>query len=266
MIEITNIEDSRIQLYRGLRSTPDSHTRQKVFVAEGEKVFQKLLESNLSIKSMFAMAEYYEKYANYIVNRVPGINEMFIADKNLMNEIVGFRLHEGIMAIADIPPNYPLSAMTYPIVALNGIVNSENVGAIIRNCAAFGCHSVIFDSKTSNPYLRRAVRVSMGTVFNIHIHETNMLIESLLSLKANYNGLIIASEIHNNSIDINDLKIKSNHKNNQIIIFGSEGKGIDNNILNISDIIVSIPISPAVPSLNVAASSAIMLYELRKLS
>ena len=84
-----------------------------------------------------------------------------------MNKIVGFKLHSGVMAIGKQPVDVNLSELESPVVVMNGIINSENVGSIIRNCAAFGFESIITDKQTSSPYLRRAVRVSMGAVLNI---------------------------------------------------------------------------------------------------
>lgn len=258
MIEITSLEDKRVELYNNLRKIRDDHLNKKVFVAEGEKVVKRLLNSNLEIESIFALAEYYEKFEELIQYRLPHKDKCFFANRELMNDIAGFRLHTGIMAISKMPTYVAINDMEFPIVALNGIVNSENVGSIVRNCAAFGCNSLIFDSKTSSPYMRRAVRVSMGTIFDIKIHESNKLLESLKKLKKDKNCLIISAEINENSIDFRQIDSDKDY----ILIFGSESKGIDSEILNISDFVAHIPISEAVPSLNVAASSAIMLYEL----
>ncbi len=257
MIEIKDQSDTRIELYTSLQKAAEKHLRNGVFVAEGVKVFKKLLESDLKIISIFALPEYYEENNSIIEKRIIDKSKLYFASKDLMAEIIGFKIHSGVMAIASVPQNPPLENLRFPIVALNGIVDSENVGAIVRNCAAFGCHSIIYDKKTSSPYLRRAVRVSMGTVFDVDIHETNSLRNSLLDLKSNKKVKIISSEINENSIDIRNV----DKSGNVIIVFGSEGRGIDSEILEYSDFIAHIAISPSVSSLNVAASSAIMLYE-----
>lgn len=258
MIEITNIDDQRILLYRNLKFTPQSHIDSNVFIAEGEKTTKKLLESNLEIISFFALSNYYDKYGELIKSKAINDNKKYFANKDLMNKIVGFKMHQGIMAIAKQPLKSCLKEMTSPIVVMNEIINSENVGAIIRNAVAFNISSIIRDSATSSPFLRRAVRVSMGTVFNIKYYCSNNLIETLIELKARHNYKLIAIEINNMAKELLNFKFPEK----TAIIFGSEGKGIDESILNICDDILFIPINSNVSSINVAASSAIVFNDL----
>ncbi|MBK9246923.1 MAG: RNA methyltransferase [Ignavibacteria bacterium] len=257
-IFITSIEDPRIQAYRSLDGTPEYHSQNRIFIAEGKKITKTLLESNLEVISVFALPEFYPELSSYLEYKNVSVDSLFTADKYIMNQIVGFRLHEGVMAIGRQPEPLPLSTILFPAVVLSGIVNSENVGAILRNCAAFGIESVIVDSATSSPFLRRAVRVSMGAVFGLTIYEVKNLHESLTLIHSNYNATIIAIELTKDSKPISSL----NFPNNSIFIFGSEGRGIHQSILENCHAIVSIPIAN-VQSLNVAATSAIVLYHYR---
>jgi tRNA G18 (ribose-2'-O)-methylase SpoU len=254
MVDINDIEDERIRLYRSLKATPKEHTCNNIFIAENEKVVLEVLKSKLRIHSIFALAEYHDQYRDLIDNRIEQENQL-TCSRELMNKIVGFRLHKGIMCIADVPKFSSIDELETPIVALNGIVNSENVGAIVRNCIAFGVNSLIFDKETSSPYLRRAIRVSIGSVMNLKIYASENLADTLLKLKSNQTR-IISSEICGDSIPFNQYERKDC---NFCLIFGSEGKGIDQDILDLSDQIVNIPISDKVNSINVAASSAILL-------
>ncbi len=257
MIEITDINDSRIRLYRSLRKTPGSHKQEKVFVAEGEKVTEKLLKSRLEVNSIFALREYYEKFGELIKKRIPDESKRYFASRDFMNGIVGFRLHSGIMAVGCIPEPKNIYELSFPIAVLNGIVNSENVGSIVRNCAAFGFPSLIFDKKTSSPYLRRAVRVSMGTVFDLDIYETGDLFTCLSEFKPRSD--VISCEISDNAASINSYIFKKDC----VLVFGSEGRGIDSDILEVSTHTLYIPISDNVPSLNVAAASAVFMNIIR---
>ena len=255
MIEIHNIGDERIVHYKNLRKTPAIHTRERVFVAEGKKVTKKLLESNIDVISIFALEEYFNEFKELIkVKNIPG-NMQFTASKNIMKDIIGFKIHTGIMAIGKQPPESKPEELQSPLVVMNGIIDSENVGSIVRNCAAFGIKSILFDNETSSPYLRRAVRVSMGTIFDIDISKTENLSETLDFLRKERNFGIIAAELAENSVSLRDYHFPDKFA----IIFGTESHGIQDNILDVCDKILHIPISKNVASLNVAASSAVFL-------
>jgi tRNA G18 (ribose-2'-O)-methylase SpoU len=228
MIVINEINDERIVLYRSLRNTPQSHFKEKVFIAEGDIAVSKLLESNIELCSVFCTEKYYEENSIRIEERVEA-ERRYIAKKELMDQIVGFRLHKGIMAIAKQPQNRNVSELKSPIIILNGIVNSENVGAIVRNCIGFDVDSMIVDKKTSSPYLRRAVRCSMGAIFYMDIHFSDDIALTIQELKSN-DYSIFAAENNKNAIDLSGFDFPAQYA----LVFGSEGNGIDGNILTLS--------------------------------
>lgn len=258
MIEITDINDSKIELYKSLRYTPKSHTYANVFVAESEKVVLKMLESTIEPVSVFAVPEFYKEYSDLIKSKFIAEENLFTASRELMNQIVGFRIHSGVMSIGKIPADTSLTDLDPRIIILNGIIDAENVGAIVRNCAAFGFNSIIADEKSGSPYLRRAVRVSMGNIFEMKLYHCINIISTINELRENGYQLI-AAEICDGSIDLE--KAMFNEK--FCLIFGSEGNGIDPHVLDLCHDIVYIPISEKVPSINVAASSAVFLHHLR---
>lgn len=260
MINIAQADDSRIELYRNLKDISFTHSEKNLFIAEGLITAKKLLQSNIEIMSFFALPEFYDIFSELIQSKNISKSNQFTSEKNVMNQIVGFRLHQGIMAIGKTPEQTPINKMKPPIVVLNGIVNSENVGAIVRNAVAFSIKSIIFDKRTSHPYLRRAVRVSMGTVFSIQYYHSNNIIKDLAYLKNEKGYELIASEISKSSIPINEHLMRKK----TAIIFGSEGKGISNDILSICNKVIHIPIAKEVESLNVAASSSIIFNYLYK--
>lgn len=254
MIFIKDINDDRIIHYRNLRKTPALHTQENIFVGEGLKVCLKLLNSAMPVLSIFAMPEYYDKYRELISTKNIPENMLFAAEKNIMNKVIGFKIHTGFMAIGKQPEPTPPDNLSNRIIAMNGIIDSENVGSIIRNSAAFGFNSIITDSETSSPYLRRAVRVSMGTVFDMKICPLVDFIKDLYSLKERGYS-IIAAEIAPESKNVVDFHFPDKF----VLIFGTESHGVSEDALNICDNIIHIPISPNVSSLNVAASSAIFM-------
>lgn len=260
MITISSIDDPRISFYRSLRYTPPSHIENRVFIAEGAKLVLRLLESNLKIHSIFAVAEFIENNYTVISSRLKNPNEqLYSASIKLMEQIVGFPLHSGVMAIAYQPDDCPLEQMSNAIIALNSINNPDNVGLIARTMKAFNIDSLLVDEHSSSPFLRRAVRVSMGNIFDLKVHHSQKLNDSLLSLKKKSYSIITA-EICENSVLLPNLSFPEKF----VLVFGNEGNGVEKWILEKSDYIVKIPMNPLVQSLNVAISAGIILYEYSK--
>lgn len=260
MIRIKSIDDDRLAFYKSLRYTPKLHTDNRAFVAEGSKIVKLLLESNIQVISIFGTEANYESMFELISKKNISQDQLFVADISLMRLIVGYHVHSGIMAIGKMPEEKPIEELTPPFVMLNSIVNAENVGSIIRNAAAFGFKTLIYDNATVPPYLRRSVRVSMGNVFLMDTYKTDSLSDTIDYLKES--GFVMyGAEITNTSIPV----YKEIPLNDRFgILFGNEGHGIETNVLAKCDKILHIPISPSVQSLNVAASSALIFYELMR--
>jgi TrmH family RNA methyltransferase len=143
------------------------------------------------------------------------------------------------------------------LVAFNAVNDPQNVGLIARNAAAFGVQALIVDNATYDPYYRKAIRVSMGTIFRLPVYYDYDLKESLSWLKKRYNMRIIAAACGMDSEVIAGTKLSGS----VCIVFGNEDKGISREILDIADAKVRIPVSRNVDSLNVACASAVCLYE-----
>ncbi len=255
MIEIKDINDSRIEPYRRLKKLGSKVGGEGIFVVENDKVIEKALKSNIEILSFFALPKYYKTFQRLLeIKNIPE-NKMFTAKVELMNRIVGFKLHQGIMAVGKTPDETPFSEMGDRVVAFNAIVNSENVGSIVRNCASFAVDSIICDKETSSPFLRRAVRVSAGAAFFIKRRSCANLAETLIELRNERNYRIIGMEINENAKTLD----KTDFNGKIAIVFGSEGKGLSDEVIEACDEIAYIPIDEKMDSLNVAASSAIVL-------
>lgn len=286
--EVTSLDLPELQPYRTLRR-PHEHIRDGIFVAEGEKVVRRLLASDLIIISMLMTPQWHKSFfpneyqtsdiglpadnhsqTPILHHSISGIHSelqstVFIAEKSLIETIVGYNLHQGIMAVAQVPSPMKLEEMIakfsepYIIVALDGLVNAENVGVIVRNCAAFGVDGIIVGENSSSPYLRRSVRNSMGAVFGIPVVHSSNLVESFSIMKNDYNIKIIAAHLgEDNSIHTTDLI------GNICIVLGNEDEGISKTVLDACDMSVTIPMMRGTDSLNVASASAVFLYEARK--
>jgi tRNA G18 (ribose-2'-O)-methylase SpoU len=258
---ITSLDLPELQAYRTLRR-PHEHFKEGILVAEGEKVVRRLLESGLAVVSILLTPEWHERLRpGGVLDGVSGATA-YVAEKGLLESIVGYNLHQGIMAVAKIPAepslDEALAALPTPhlIVAMDGLVNAENVGIIVRNCAAFGVDAILVGETSGSPYLRRAVRNSMGAVFHSRIVHVPRLVESLRKLHAAHGTRIVGAHPgQEGSIYGADLR------GNICLVFGNEGEGLSREVLEGSTDLVSIPMANRVDSLNVSNASAVFLFE-----
>ncbi len=264
MFDIKNIKDPRIAPYVTLRSGLDPLLRQAsgldadavYCVAEGVKVVKSLLESELEVVSFFALPEYHETFAVLLDKK--SVETRLSAGSDIMDQIVGYRMHQGVMALGRAPAPLSLGQVHGPVVALNGLCNAENVGAIVRNCVAFGVKQILVDDATASPYLRRAIKTSMGAAFSVAVHQSSDLAASLHTLKSNKGYSIIGADLCDDAIALSELCFPDSC----VLVIGSEGHGLDSSVRAACDTFVKIPIQPAVESLNAAAATAILLHQL----
>ncbi|MCX7726512.1 MAG: RNA methyltransferase [Chitinispirillaceae bacterium] len=258
---VNSLELPDLEPYRTLKR-PEEHFRKGFFVAEGNKVVLRLFESHLEILSVLMTEEWLKKCKLTLENR-PEPVKVFIAEDKLIQTIIGFKYHQGIMAIAKVPPSYTISSSVessnFPrlFVALDNLTNSENTGVILRNCAACGVDAILAGETTADPYLRRSVRNSMGTVFKLKIVRCFTLPEALQELKETYNFSIIAAHPREESISLSDV----NFTKDICIVLGNEDNGVSNAVLDVCDTLMKIPMVNGVDSFNVGCASAIILYE-----
>lgn len=264
IIAVTSLDHPDLQPYRTLRR-PRDHEQQGIFVAEGEKVVRRLLESSLTTLSFLMTPQWFNRYEDILRRRAEDCI-IFLAEKELLESIVGFHLHQGIMAVARIPQSKTLpeiiaeNARPLLLVAIEGLTNAENIGALVRNCVAFGVQALIMGETSSNPYLRRAVRNSMGAVFRISIVRTGNLVQTLKELRQRYSVSIVGAHPHAGSI----VASAFDFRRDCCLVFGSEGEGLSSHTLATCDATAVIPMVEGVDSLNVASASAALLYEVRR--
>jgi len=261
---VTSLELPALRPYRTLRR-PAEHMKEGLFIAEGAKVVERLLRSGLEIVSALMTERWHDELLSLhprLPDRIPAI---YIAEKELVESIVGFPLHQGIMAVGRVPAEKPLEeiiptrAGRLLLVALDGLVNAENVGMAVRNCAAFGVDAILSGETSSSPYLRRAVRNSMGTVFTLPIVHPAGMAETLRMLARTHGVRVVAAHPHERSS-----LYEADLTGNVCLVLGNEGEGISPGILAACTERVSIPMLNATDSLNVASASAVFLYEARR--
>ncbi|MBI2428974.1 MAG: RNA methyltransferase [Ignavibacteriales bacterium] len=264
---INTLERPDLEPYRTLKR-PMEHLQKGIFVAEGEKVISRLFESDLRVFSLLLTAKWFEQYRT-IIEHHPDLIDVFIGEKHLLDTIVGHELHQAMMAVAKVPKGVSVEDLATKIrsnekftcVLIDGVVNAENMGVIIRNCASFGVDAIITLSSSCDPYLRRSVRNSMGNIFRIPIvtiSDAITLSDSITFLKQN--GLrFYAAHPHTGSKDIRTVQFNDK----SCIVLGAEGHGISKDVLELCDEFVTIPMKAGVDSLNVASASAVLLWEVQ---
>jgi len=256
---LSSLEHPELQPYLTLRR-PLEHLRQRIVVAEGEKVVRRLLASDLRIHSLLLSPEWLEPLEPSIRERSDATIDLYLAERSLLQRIVGFRFHQGVMALAEVPPEPVLSSLPSPhlLVTLDGLHHAENVGVIVRNAAALGADALIAGETTASPYLRRAVRNSMGAVFRLPIFQPPSLLLMLSQLAARYNTRLVAADLQGATppaeVPFDD---------NLCVIFGNEQSGVSPQLLTRSSLRVRIPMERGTDSLNVGSASAIILHVLR---
>ena len=277
-IEKTSSFDSpELRPYATLRR-PAEHETQGIFVAEGTKVVRRLLESHFAVASVVLPEKWLDDFRPLLEARPESIT-VYLADKKFLETLVGFSMFQGVLAVGKIPPAVSLDDILQKspaprlFVAVDALTNAENLGALVRNCVAFGVQALIIGETSSSPFLRRAVRNSMGTIFQLPVielaklglrhrfktkpHATRLtLAECLKELRAR--GVrCIAAHPHTEKKVLS----QADFTKNCCIVFGSEGDGISPAVLEACDEAVAIPMPPAVDSLNVGAAAAVFLYE-----
>ncbi|HTP12813.1 MAG TPA: RNA methyltransferase, partial [Bacteroidota bacterium] len=258
------LNKSGLEPYQTLRQTAD-HRDQGIFVAEGDKVVARLLERPDGVVSFLMTPEWLDVHRS-VLESLPGTVAVFVAEKSLLNTIVGFHLHQGIMAVAKIPEPANLGTLVtrskrpFLLVAVDGITNSENLGVLVRNCAAFGVQGLVVGETSSSPYLRRAVRNSMGTIFRLPVVNSENLAATLRELSTSHSVRVIAAHPHTEHHQLSDMDFRRDC----CIVFGSEGTGISAGVLAACDESAAIPMAEGVDSLNVSNASAVFLYEVAR--
>lgn len=259
---ITHFEDPRLAPFRSMRAQFD-HLNAGFFVAEGEKVVRRLLESSLQVRSILLPPKWKDAYHPLLATRPEPI-DLFVAEKEILQELTGFSMYQGLLGLAQVPSESDLDHclnQTRPrlIVALDGLTNAENVGSIVRNAVALGVQMLIVGETCAHPYLRRAVRSSMGTIFKLPYIASRSLPETLRILRTQQ-VRCIAAHPHVNRRTVWDC----NWTQDTCIVLGAEGDGVREEVLRECDDALMIPMAPGVDSLNVGAASAVFFSEVAR--
>ncbi len=260
-VTISDPDDPRIEPYRSVRER-DLVGRQGRFIVEGAVPLQVLLtQSRFPVESVLLGENQLGPLAGRL-SALPAGVPVFVAGRGVMDAIVGFPIHRGILAVGLRPPDPDLGSVLADlpepalVVGLVGLANHDNVGGIFRNAAAFGADAVLLDSGSCDPLYRKAIRVSAGGVLTVpwwRMADASGMIERLRAA-----GFEVLSLSPSGTLDISQLAPTAR----TALLLGAEGPGLPRNLLERTTS-VSIPMRPGFDSLNVATTSGIVLHHVR---
>ena len=249
------LEYSNFQIYRE-HSEKLAETR-GLFLADGEKVVDRLLNSSLEILEIICLEKYLTSEFLEKVSFHPEVQKIWLGSKEELKTIRGYELHQGIMALAKVPnlsefPNFG------PVLVCNNILEANNIGSLIRSAVALGINQMILDTKSCHPFIRRTVRVSVGNIFQMKFFRSSNLFLTLRKLQSQ--GYTIVGTVSNNVTDSRLISLNNFFPiSKTTIVLGNEDSGIEKDILDLCNILINIPMQEEVDSLNVAVAGAIIM-------
>lgn len=262
LIHVSDPRDPRVEPYLNIRDR-DLVGGRGVFIAEGSVVLRRLLASK----------NYAPISALVLANRLPGLTDVaeqmsdrgipiYVANREIIDAIAGFPMHRGVLAIGS--ANHPETVDSIlaglppqaTIIVCVGIANHDNIGAIFRNAAGLGADAVVYDTSSCDPFYRKAIRVSVGSMFDM----PNARFESSSELR----DKLAAAGFQQIAMSPSGKTELRNLKRGQrtALYLGAEGSGLPDELHGQLEA-VRIDMTPGFDSLNVAAASAVALYALR---
>ena len=268
IIEITDFSAPELDVYARLRETQllNRHEPENgIFIAESPRVIERALDAGCIPLSFLAEKKHVETETKELIARC-GEVPVYVAEFDVLTQITGYKLTRGMLCAMRRPPLLtPAEVCTGArrIAILENVVNPTNVGAIFRSAAALNMDAVLLTPDCSDPLYRRAIRVSMGTVFQIpwaFLDEQMLWPEDGIAFLREQGFKNVAMALRNDTVNIDDPVLQKEEK--LAIILGTEGEGLLTETIDGCDYTVKIPMSHGVDSLNVAAASAVAFWQL----
>ncbi|MBP9706649.1 MAG: RNA methyltransferase [Oligoflexales bacterium] len=257
---ISSLADEPRLLRFSLRRDFELHPFQEM-VIDSDKVVIRAIQQGIRLKMILAEKKYYDQFGEILKEANNCV--FYCAENKVLKSIVGHQIHQGIIAIAELPKFSTLEELESPILVFNRLSDASNVGGLLRNAHAFGFKSIIFEENSCSPYNRRSIRVSMGSCFALKIHRSEDLKGSLIAIK-NKGVQILASGLWPDSKALQDVAKDLAPNCAKALIIGNEDLGVDDEIAQQAHYRIKIPIIDTINSLNAASAGAVLCYELTR--
>jgi tRNA G18 (ribose-2'-O)-methylase SpoU len=262
IIPVDSIDLPELTPYRNLKDRELSALDDR-FIAEGHYIVQRLIESPFPIESILAAPRLESRLAAALARRDLA-TPLYVAPARVVDSVVGFRFHSGCLAVARRPASpslwsLPLDRPDVTLLVVPECNNAANLGALVRTAAGFGCSGVVLGPRSIDPFMRLAVRVSMGTVFRIPVVRSADLQADLHTL-AHACDLHLVAAVCAGGVPLSSLRVPAR----RAVLVGAEGPGLDAPTLALCPTHATIPMSLGTDSLNVTIAAAVFLYELSR--
>lgn len=260
-IEITSLDDSRVRIFSSLT---EAQLRSRLdpafalFIVESPKVIHVALDAGYEPVAMLCERRHITGDAAEIINRSPEM-AVFTGSREVLASLTGYTLTRGVLCAMRRPLDRNFRNVidgAKRIVVIDSVTDTTNIGAIFRSAAALGIDAVLLTKQSCDPFNRRSIRVSMGSVFLVPW----AWLDGPVSLLHDYGFKTAAMALKEDSVNVDNPALMAEPR--LAIVMGTEGEGLAEEVIAEADYTVCIPMSHNVDSLNVAAASAIAFWQL----
>lgn len=277
VIAIDTLDDPRVAAYRSLKDRELAAEGGR-FIAEGEHLVRRLLASDYPCESVLLARRRVDELAPLILNTPRGDLPIFAASDETLAGVIGFAFHSGVLAVGLRKPNPSLESILGPplsersgttsnappprhatLVICPEIINADNLGSLIRISSAFGASAMLVGERSCDPFWRRSVRVSMGTIFSLPILRCDDLLTVLQELRSRW-GVQMVGTVTDADAEPLEFAARPGPPGRLGLLLGSESQGLHRRWLAVCDRKVTIPMHLGTDSLNVAVAAGIFLY------
>lgn len=264
---VTDPADPRVHEYVGLTDLALRTSREAaegLYLAESDKVIRRALDAGHRPRSFLMGERWLRELPDLLAAADRAGVPVYVAGRDVLQAITGFHLHRGAIAAMHRPPLPSVAdvlAGSRRMAVLEDLVDHTNVGAVFRSAAALGLDAVLVTPRCADPFYRRSVRVSMGTVFQVPWTRIDPWPASLVTLRDD--GFVVAGlALAGDAMTLDELSSAAPER--LALVLGAEGDGLRPATVAECDLTVRIPMSGGVDSLNVAAASAVAFWALRR--
>ena len=262
LVEICDPADPRLADYRDLRDVELRKHLESVeglFIAEGEKVVRRAVESGFAARSFLMAPRWLEGLGDVLASTDA---PCYVVDEALAEQTTGFHVHRGALASLHrrpLPSVASVISAARTVVVLEDVVDHTNVGAAFRSCAAFGVDAILVSPRCADPLYRRSVKVAMGAVFSVPYARIDRWYDAVEALSS-AGFTTVALTPAEDAVDIEEAVAG---RPRVALLLGTEGHGLSERWMESADVRAVIPMSGGIDSLNVAAATAVACYVAR---
>jgi tRNA G18 (ribose-2'-O)-methylase SpoU len=264
IIEISSLQEEGLEVFSTLTEAQlrmELEPRKGLFIAESPKVITVALNAGWEATALLCERKHIEGDAREIISRLSPRVPIYTGSRDVLAQLTGYTLTRGVLCAMRRKPMPSVAEVlkdAHRVVVIDAVTDTTNIGAIFRSAAALGIDAVLLTRDSCDPLNRRAVRVSMGSVFLVPWTWLDAPITSL----HDHGFRTAAMALSDDSISLDDARLAQEER--LAIIMGTEGDGLPQQTITEAEYVVRIPMAHGVDSLNVAAAAAVAFWQLRR--